>query len=329
MASPPATAFRVLCAESQNYSEKALTTVATFAELDVAVLSQEEFVRQAGNYDALMVRLQRRVTGDIITSAPHLKAILSPTTGLDHIDLQAARSHDVAVFSLHGETDFLRQVHSSAEHTFALLLSLIRNIPAAVEAVKQNRWEQNPYRGHELNGKTLAIVGCGRIGTKVARYGHALGMRVLAYDPYVEQFPKHVHPTDSLDALLKESEILTINVPLNEKTERMIGVRELSLLSQGAFLVNTSRGAVLDEEALIESLEQGHLAGAALDVLTNEHLIAVKGHPLIEYAKAHPNLLITPHIGGAAWEAIEKTDMFVIQKFRKWMEGQDLEGDTR
>lgn len=328
MALPPAKVFRVLCAEPQNYSERALKTVAAFAELDAAVLPQGEFVRQAINYDALMVRLQLRVTDDIIASAPHLKAILSPTTGLDHIDLQAARSHDVAVFSLQGETDFLREVYSSAEHSFALLLSLIRNIPVAVEAVKRNRWQQNPYRGHELNGKTLGIVGCGRIGTKVARYGHVFGMRVLAYDPYVEQFPKHVHPANSLDALLKESDILSIHGPLNETTERMIGVRELSLLPKGAFLINTSRGAVLDEDALIDSLDQGHLAGAALDVLINEHLIAVKGHPLIEYAKAHSNLLITPHIGGAAWEAIEKTDMFIIRKFRKWMASQGLEKNT-
>lgn len=318
--------LRVLCAEPQNYSELVLKKVAKLGQLDTIEMSQEEFSQQALNYEVLMVRLKLRVTSDIIANAPTLKAIISPTTGLDHIDLYAAQSHGVAIFSLKGETAFLRGVHSTAEHTFALLLSLVRNIPTAAEAVKQYRWQPHQHRGHELNGKTLGIVGCGRIGMMVAKYGHAFGMQVLGYDPYTEQFPKHVHPCDSLDALFKESHVLSIHVPLNETTERMIGASELRLLPKGAFLINTSRGAILDEDALVKSLEQGHLAGAALDVLTNEHLIPGKEHPLIEYAKAHANLIITPHIAGAAQEAIEKADMFVMQNFRKWLQEGNSKG---
>jgi D-3-phosphoglycerate dehydrogenase len=321
--------IRILCAEPQNYSEKALKKAARLGQLDAVEMSQEEFRRQALNYETLMVRLKLRVTGDIIASASGLKAIISPTTGLDHVDLQAAQSHDVAVFSLKDETEFLRGVYSTAEHTFALLLSLVRNIPMAAEAVKQYRWQQHQHRGHDLHGKTLGIVGCGRIGTMVAGYGHAFGMRVLGYDPYTTQLPKHVHRCDSLNALLRESQVISIHVPLNEATERMIGADELRLLPGGAFLINTSRGAVLDEDALLESLEQGHLAGAALDVLTDEHLIATREHALIEYARTHANLIITPHISGASQEAIEKTDMFVLQKFQEWMKEKALVSEIR
>lgn len=316
------TPFRILCGEPRNYSELALKTVASFAQLDAITLSQDEFAARSLNYEALMVRLQLRVTGDMITNSSNLKAILSPTTGLDHIDLHAARSCNVAVFSLHGENAFLRNVHSTAEHTFALLLSLIRNIPSAVDAVKQNRWEPYRHRGHELKGRTLGIVGCGRLGTMVANFGQAFGMHVLGYDPYIKLFPKSVRRCATLDALLPESEVLSIHVPLNETTMRMVGARELALIPRGAFLINTSRGAVVDEHALIDSLAQGNLAGAAVDVLTDEHLIATIGHPLIEYAKTHSNLLITPHIAGATREAVEKTDMFVIDKFRRWMTKQ-------
>lgn len=321
------TPFRILCGEPRNYSELALKTVASFAQLDAITLSQDEFAAHSVNYEALMVRLQLRVTGDMITSSPNLKAILSPTTGLDHIDLHAAHSCNVAVFSLHGENAFLRNVQSTAEHTFALLLSLIRNIPSAVEAVKQNRWEPSRHRGHELKSRTLGIVGCGRLGTMVAKFGHAFGMHILGYDPYIKQFPKFVHRCATLDALLRESDVLSIHVPLNETTRRMIGARELALLPRGAFLINTSRGAVVDEHALIDSLDQGNLAGAAVDVLTDEHLIVTTGHPLIEYAKTHSNLLITPHIAGDTWEAVEKTDRFVIDKFRRWIAKQNARPD--
>jgi D-3-phosphoglycerate dehydrogenase len=300
----------------------ALKTIASFAQLDTITLSQDEFAARSVNYEALMVRLQLRVTGEMITNSPNLKAIFSPTTGLDHIDVHVARSCNVAVFSLQGENAFLRTVHSTAEHTFALLLSLIRNIPSAVEAVKQNRWEPYRHRGYELKGRTLGIIGCGRLGIMVAKFGHAFGMHVLGYDPYIKRFPKSVRRCATLDALLHESEILSIHVPLNETTMRMIDARELALLPRGAFLVNTSRGAVVDEHALIDSLEQEHLAGAAVDVLTDEHLIVTTGHPLIEHAKTHSNLLITPHIAGDTWEAVEKTDMFVIDKFRRWLAKQ-------
>lgn len=311
--------LKVLCGEPLNYSKAGLEMVSSVASLRAVTLTQEEFAAESVDYDVLMVRLQMRVTADIITKSSRLKAVISPTTGLDHIDLEAANQHNIVVFSLHGETSFLENIYSTAEYTFALLLSLIRNIPSAAAAVKQNRIEQNQYRGHELHGKNLGIIGCGRLGNMVARYGYGFGMHLLGYDPYKSELPEHVERCDELDELLSRSDILLIHVPLNESTKGMISTRELSLLDKGAYVVNTSRGAIVDEDALIDAIESGHLGGAAVDVLTNEQLIPTQGHRLIELAKTHSNVLITPHIAGAAEEAIEKTDIFVINKFCDWI----------
>jgi len=209
------------------------------------------------------------------------------------------------------------------------LLSLIRRIPFAFDAVKRFEWDQDHFRGHELLGKTLGILGYGRAGALVARYGDAFGMHVVAYDPYVDKYADYVRRVTTLEELLQTSEVLSVHVPLEKATVGLIGVREIGLLPKSAFLINTSRGEIVDENALLGALERGHIAGAAVDVVTNEHKIRIVGHPLIEYAKEHGNLIITPHIGGAAWEAIEKTDMFVIGKFRKWLEGQNIKEDTR
>jgi D-3-phosphoglycerate dehydrogenase len=320
--------LRVLCPEPQNYSKAGLETMASLTELDAHPLLQEAFEQRSPNYDVLMVRLQTMVTGDIIKECPCLKVIISPTTGLDHIDLEAVNEHEIQLFSLKGEAEFLCTVTSSAEHTFALLLSLIRRIPSAFAAVKRSEWNQDQFRGHELLGKTLGIVGYGRVGALMARYGNAFGMHVLAYDPYVDKYADYVTRVVTLDELLQTSEVLSVHVPLEKATIALIGLREIGLLPSGAFLINTSRGEIVDEVALLAALQGGRIAGAAVDVLTDEHRIRIVGHPLIEYAKEHDNLIITPHIGGAAWEAIEKTDMFVIGKFRKWMEGQNLKGVT-
>jgi D-3-phosphoglycerate dehydrogenase len=303
--------------------------MARLTELDAHPLLQEAFARSSPKYDVLMVRLQTRVTGEIIKECPRLKVIISPTTGLDHIDLEAANEHGIQLFSLKGEAEFLCTVTSSAEHTFALLLSLIRRIPSAFAAVKRCEWNQDQFRGHELPGKALGILGYGRVGALVARYGDAFSMHVLAYDPYVDKYADYVTRVATLDELLQASDVLSVHVPLEKTTVGLIGVREIGLLPSGAFLINTSRGEIVDEVALLAALAGGHIAGAAVDVVTDEHRIRIVGHPLIEYSREHDNLIITPHIGGAAWEAIEKTDMFVIGKFQKWMEGQNLKEVTR
>lgn len=310
----------ILCPEPQNYSHKGLTTLQQFCRVDTEQLTVDELNERLPNYDGVMIRLQHRLPKSVLERCPKLKAILTPTTGRDHIDLLTAQALGIEVFSLFGFTDFLDGVYSSAEHSFALLLSLIRHVPQSFHAVLQNQWEQVPFRGRELYGLRIGIIGYGRIGKKVAHYAQAFGMQVRLYDPYITSHPTTMIRYTTLADMLPDCDVLSVHVPLNSDTHHMLGQRELNLLPSGSYLINTARGAVLDEEALLHALTNDHLRGAALDVLTGEDQISQGGHRLIEYARTHPNLIITPHIGGAAEEAIEKTDLFVIGQFQNWWE---------
>ncbi|HPO58472.1 MAG TPA: NAD(P)-dependent oxidoreductase, partial [Anaerolineaceae bacterium] len=185
-------------------------------------------------------------------------------------------------------------------------------------SVLRGEWNRDAFRGHDLCGRSLGILGLGRIGEKVARYGLAFGMRVLAYDPTRDPWMEGVERANTMDELLAASEVLSIHVPLNERTEGLIGRRELALLPPGALLVNTARGAVLQREALLEALESGRLGGAALDVLWDERGAA--DERLLEYARTHENLLITPHIGGATVESMAATEVFMARKLQRFLQ---------
>ena len=311
--------FRILCPEPQNYSMSGIKAASRIAQLDALRLSQVEFAGRAPSYDAFMVRLQTRITGDVIASCPSLQAIITPTTGLDHIDLGAAEDRGIQVFCLRGETEFLKTITSTAEHTWALLLCLVRRIVPAHQSVCGDQWQQHQFRSFELAGKTLGIVGLGRVGTMVARYGLGFGMRVVFYDPFQTVYPSGAKRVMNLDALLAESNVITVHVPLNADTTGLIGRRELELLPPGAYLVNTSRGQIVDEDALLAALEHGKVCGAAVDVLTDEQSVPNGDQPMVRYARCHDNLIITPHIGGAAEDAIERTDMFVMRRFEQWL----------
>lgn len=312
--------LRILCGEPENYSKLGLNVLGEFADFDARTLTQAAFEKEVPEYDVLFVRLRLRVGENLLSSGGRLKAVVSPTTGVDHIAIKAAKEHDVQVFTLRGEREFLKTITSTAEHTFALLLALMRNLPAAVNSVKKGNWDQKPFQGHELAGKTLGLIGYGRLGEIVAGYAHAFGMKVAMYDPFVDHVAPYVQWCKTMDEVLCQSHIVTVHVPLNEKTIGLIGSKEIGMLPVGAFLVNTARGAVVEENSLLSALESGHLAGVAIDVLTNEDKIVNEGHPLIKYAQQNSNLLITPHIGGAAVEAIERTDLFVIESLKKWWE---------
>jgi D-3-phosphoglycerate dehydrogenase len=312
--------MRILVAEKSSFSQQGLKSLGEIAPVDALDLTQAQLAKAARGYEVLVVRLGLRVDREVLEAGETLLVVGTPTTGLDHIDLQAAQERGVAVLSLKGERLFLDQVYATAEHTFALLLSLVRRIPAAFQGVKNYEWRRDLYRGGELSGKTLGIVGCGRLGSMVARYAMAFGMRVFVYDPYKPRLPQGITTCSTLAELLSACDVVSIHVPLNPETEGMFSAGQLAQLRPGAILINTARGAVLDEAALLHALESGRLAGAALDVLCNEHDVAqVAANPLIEFARRHDNLIITPHIGGATQESIEKADLFIAQKIGKYL----------
>jgi D-3-phosphoglycerate dehydrogenase len=287
-------------------------------------ISRSQLLKELDDIDVLIVRLANQIDREVINAGRRLRAIVTATTGLDHIDVAYARQRGITVLSLRGETEFLKDVRATAEHTWALILGLLRNIVAASQAARQGQWNRDAFRGHELYGQRLGIVGLGRLGEKVARYGQAFGMQVAAFDPFIRDWMDGVRRETKLNDLLDGSDILSLHIPLTDETVGLIGTAELALLPPGAVLVNTSRGRIIDEKALIKVLESKHLAGAALDVVCDEHdnEKRVKSR-LLDYARLHDNLLITPHIGGATHESMAKTEVFMAHKLTKFLRSLD------
>ena len=309
--------MRILNIDPDNYSPSAR---AIYRELGTYVeksLTRKQLLAEIGDYDVLVLRYNHLIDREVLDWAKRLKIIATNLTGTDHIDEKEAAVRNIRLVSLRGSGDFLNNIHASAEHTWALLLALMRRIPAACRSVLKKEWDRNRFTGTELNGKCLGIVGLGRNGCKIAGYAAAFGMSVCGYDPYATEAPDSLERRDSLETLLSGSDIVSLHVPLNDDTRQMFNQDRIRRMRQGALLVNTSRGDILDESALLEALQSGHLAGAALDVLSGEIVPGeIKKHPLIAYAKKHDNLIITPHIGGVTKDSWEKTEQFVAERVR-------------
>jgi D-3-phosphoglycerate dehydrogenase / 2-oxoglutarate reductase len=271
--------------------------------------------------DVLIVRLGHAIDRAVLDAAPNLRVIVSATTGLDHIDLGATDERGIEVLSLRGETEFLRTVWATAEHTWALLLALLRHIVPAARSVMSGEWDRDRFRGRELNGTRLGILGLGRIGTKIAAYGRAFGMDVAAYDPYVHDWPTDVRREQTVEDLLTRSEILSIHIPLNRETEGLLDRARIAQLPMGAVVVNTSRGEIIDEDALADALATGRLAGAALDTIHNERDADLRARArILELARKVDYVLITPHIGGATKESMARTEEFLARKLARFLQ---------
>lgn len=310
--------WNILNVEPDEYSEEARTIIKGIGHLVEKKMDRSELLAKIHEFDVLIVRLRHQIDAEVMGATTCLKVIVSATTGLDHIDLETASRKNIAVLSLRGETEFLRSIPATAELTWGLLLALTRMIPSAQSSVLNGEWERDRFKGHELSGMRLGIVGLGRIGEKIARYGLAFGMRITAYDPYRNDANPGIEMKNSLTELLVDSDIVSIHVPLNQETVNLIGIKELSVMPRGSWLINTARGAIVNEPALLEALKSGHLAGAALDVLAGER--KNERQSMIDYARLHSNLLLTPHIGGATYESMQATEIFMANKLKNHYE---------
>lgn len=258
--------------------------------------------KQIGEFDGCLASLHMRMDRKMLLRAKRLRVIATPSTGTDHIDLEFARAHGIEVLSLKNDTEFLNSITATAELAWALLLSVARRLPGAVAAARRGHWARDAFRGHQLSGKVLGIVGYGRLGRMLGEFGKAFRMRVLACDV------RPVKPTRgvrrcSFGQLLRESDVVSVHVHLDETTRGLIGPAELARMKPGAILINTSRGAVVDESALLAALKSGRLAGAGLDVVEGEWRRHLDQHPLIRFARRHEQLVITPHVGGITHES--------------------------
>lgn len=315
--------YRILNIEPGDYCDQARSILQRIGALDEKEISVVELKEEIGNYDVLIVRLRNQINKDILDKATKLKAIVTATTGLDHIDTKYASEKGITVLSLKGEIEFLNSIWATAEHTWGLLLSLLRKIPASVQDVIAGNWQRDKFKSHELHGRTLGIIGYGRIGHKIAAYGKTFGMDVIAYEPDKNKHVSGIRFVDNMPELMREADVISVHVPLEEKNVKLIEEKELAETKKGAILINTSRGEILDEAALLKYLENGHLAGAAIDVLTDERISSLKENPLVKYAASSSNLLITPHIGGATYESMAKTEIFMAEKLAAFLGKQE------
>jgi D-3-phosphoglycerate dehydrogenase len=272
------------------------------AEMVIAPANQEEVQSQIKTCDAFLdASMKVRITDAMIASATNLKIISCATTGSDHIERRELKRRSIPVRTLAEDRELLLNLTPAAELSWALLLACARMLPASIDHVKSGGWNREMFPGVMLKGKRIGIIGCGRIGTWMSRYAAAFGMDIVGYDPLIVDFPPQIKPL-SLEELVRSSDFITIHVPLNEDTKELLSEDVFAILKKGAILINTSRGAVVNEMALLNSLESGRLLAAGLDVLADEP--DIEKSPLFQYLQIHDNLIITPHCGGFSHDAV-------------------------
>jgi D-3-phosphoglycerate dehydrogenase len=269
----------------------------------------EEFSDSLAKVDALIVRSATTVSRELIARAPNLSAVGRAGVGVDNIDIEAATERGVAVFNAPAGNTI-----AAAELTMGLILSVARKIAAADASVRAGSWDRAAFKGVELRGKMLGLIGAGRIGGEVARLARAFGMGVIAYDPYLtqERALDLGVPLVGFEEVLDHGDFISIHVPLTDETRGFCGSKALKRMKPSAFVVNASRGGVVDEAALASALRNGHISGAALDVYESEPL--PEDSPL----RDAPNLVLTPHVGASTGEAQVSVATEVARKIRDW-----------
>ncbi|CAB4690178.1 MAG: phosphoglycerate dehydrogenase [Actinobacteria bacterium] len=280
------------------------------SKFDVDVDQDSDLASIIGNYEAIVIRSATKMTADLIEAGTRLKVIGRAGVGVDNVDVPAATKRGIVVANA-PESNIV----SAAEHTVGLLLALARNIPQAHAALVEGRWERSKWGGVEVAEKTLGVLGFGRIGQQVARRALGLQMRVIAYDPFVsaERFKDLGVESGTVDEVLARSDFLTLHLPANDETRRMINAEAIAKMRDGVRLVNAARGDLIDDDALIAALESGKVAGAAIDVFSPEPYSG----PLLQ-AK---NIVVTPHLAASTDEAQDRAGVIVAEQVAAALEG--------
>ena len=310
----------LLVVATDRVSAEGLGPLADADEIELEIVndsSSDEFRLALSRAAGLIVRSATRVDAAMIASAPALRVIGRAGVGVDNIDLAAATGAGVAVFNAPGGNTI-----AAAELTMALILTAMRKVAAADRSVREGKWERSAFKGGELYGRTLGLVGAGRIGAEVARRSRAFGMDVIAYDPYLPEATAaelSIRLT-GFDEVIEAADVISCHVPLNDETRGLISADALGRMKATAVVVNASRGGVVDESALVEALENGSIAGAALDVYESEPLPAES--PL----RAAPNLVMTPHLGASTDEAQVRVAVEVAEAMARALLDGDLTG---
>jgi D-3-phosphoglycerate dehydrogenase len=312
------TSLKVLIADS--ISQRGIDELSRDDALDVAIktgLSETELIEIIPPFSAVIVRSQTRITANILNAGGKLRVVGRAGVGVDNVDVETATRRGVVVLNAPGGNTV-----STAEHAFSLLLAVSRKIPHADASVRSKRWDKKNFEGVELYNKTLGVIGMGRIGSELSRRAIAFGMRVVVYDPYLSVTRARslqVELVDELDDLLTIADFISLHTPLTSETRHILDASRLRKTKRGVRIINCARGGLIDEAALVQSLQDGHVAGAALDVFEIEPL------PVDSPLRSAPNLVLTPHLGASTVEAQESVGIEIAQSIRAAL----LEGTIR
>ncbi|HET9589173.1 MAG TPA: hydroxyacid dehydrogenase [Anaerolineales bacterium] len=281
---------------------------------DRSGISAEDLLRVIPDYDALVIRGRTKVTAPVMDAANRLKVIGRAGVGVDNIDLSAAKNHNITVVNAPMSTTL-----AVAELSFGLLLAIAREIPRADAAMKQGQWLKKELEGVELNGKTLGLIGIGRIGMDVGKRAAAFGMNVIAYDPLIseEEIESRGAEAVSLQELFAWSDFISLHLPLNVETRDFIGPVAFSQMKDGVRIVSAARGGIIDETALLDALNRGKVAAAALDVFRQEP-------PGLTDVVSHPRVIATPHIGAQTMEAQSRAAEDIADEVLSALQGGSL-----
>jgi D-3-phosphoglycerate dehydrogenase len=299
---------------SDGLAETGLALLRNAGEvINLPKITAEELLQAIPDYEALVVRSRTKVTATVIEAGRRLKVIGRAGVGVDNIDVEAALAQNIVVVN-----SPLAATIAVAEHTLGLMLALARQLPAADASMKQQKWEKSAFMGSELHGKTLGLLGVGRIGAQTALLAKAFGMNVIGSDPFVSEEElrgRSVEPV-TFGEVLERSDYLSLHLPLTAATHGLIGQAELSIMKKGARLICPARGGVVDEEALRQALDSGHLAGAALDVFATEP-------PAPGSIAEHSRVVATPHIGAQTAEAQKRAGIAIAEEVVAVLQGKN------
>lgn len=304
--------FKIGILEPDNFSPKAISKLEQIGEVTTyqGDGSKEDIKAFITNKNALFIRLKYQIDQELVEGAVGLKYICSPTTGLNHISIT---SPDIKIVSLKGEYGFLETIRATPEHVFGLTLALLRNYATAFIKSEHQEWNRDVYRGYELFGAKIGIIGLGRIGRLLVRYFTAFDANVGYYDIMPkDNVPEDIICYDSIEELINNSEIVILEANYTPENDKMI-TADLLRMMKGKYFINAARGELVDEQALLEMIKDNYFKGVAVDTFANE---AKGGNLEIEFIKLTEgrNLIVTPHIGGATYTSMMRTEEFVAEK---------------
>lgn len=312
--------MKLLNLEPEYFSKDAQSLLKKHFQYVERKYTRFQLIDEIHNFNIIICRLSINFDKSLLRKAINLKCIATTTTGLNHIDLEYCKKNNIEIISLKNEKKFLKNVYSSSEHTWALLMAIYKRIPDSFNDVLNGNWNRNKFINFDLFGRNIGIIGFGRNGKKIAKYAESFGMKIFYFDKFNIISKKNYTQENKITEIFKKCEIIIITITYDETTHSLIDKNLFKLCKYKPILINTSRGEVINEKDLVNALKVNLISGYATDVLTNElDNNKLKNNTILDAAVSNKyNIIITPHIGGANFDSWGKTELFISKKIIKY-----------